>query len=590
MLLTDHVQAIRKSAKSIVVARNYPELFPEHLMLALMLDQNDLPKILFERVGVDNPEIVDRLNNYVSKRAYFARGKFSDVRFSTDTIVLMKIAQEEAEKHGDEQVSIEHLILALFRIDNKTLNHLWEQSNINRLDLYEKMTEEVNNIVNVEETVGEDSVKSDSKTSISEKTEKKNEALEKYTTDLTELAAKSKLDPVIGRDDEIRRTIQILNRRSKNNPVIIGEPGVGKTAIIEGLAQRIISGDVPESLRNDKILALDLGALLAGASYRGEFEERLKAVLKAIEEKSDDLMLFIDEIHRYSKTQQDALLPHLENGTLFLIGSTTENPSFQVVPALLSRVQVVRLNSIDDDSMNKIIKKGFAYLAKNYLPMDCESGAIDFIINLARGDARYALNVVENAYFASDLKDNRRNLTVKIIEEICQKRNTRYSQQEHYDCASAFQKSLRGSDPDAAIYYLAKMIAAGEDPRFIARRLITCAAEDVGNADPNALNVAINAYKAVELLGLPEGRIPLAQAVIYVARAKKSNETVMSIDMALADIEAGNDFPPPMHLRDAHYKDAKNYGFGVGYIYSHNAPKEYQQFLPDELVGKKYTK
>ena len=179
MLLTDHVQAIIKSAKSIVVARNYPELFPEHLMLALMLDQNDLPKILFERVGVDNPEIVDRLNNYVSKRAYFARGKFSDVRFSTDTIVLMKIAQEEAEKHGDEQVSIEHLILALFRIDNKTLNHLWEQSNINRLDLYEKMTEEVNNIVNVEETVGEDSVKSDSKTSISEKTEKKNEALEK---------------------------------------------------------------------------------------------------------------------------------------------------------------------------------------------------------------------------------------------------------------------------------------------------------------------------------------------------------------------------------------------------------------------------
>ena len=331
MLLTDHVQAIIKSAKSIVVARNYPELFPEHLMLALMLDQNDLPKILFERVGVDNPEIVDRLNNYVSKRAYFARGKFSDVRFSTDTIVLMKIAQEEAEKHGDEQVSIEHLILALFRIDNKTLNHLWEQSNINRLDLYEKMTEEVNNIVNVEETVGEDSVKSDSKTSISEKTEKKNEALEKYTTDLTELAAKSKLDPVIGRDDEIRRTIQILNRRSKNNPVIIGEPGVGKTAIIEGLAQRIISGDVPESLRNDKILALDLGALLAGASYRGEFEERLKAVLKAIEEKSDDLMLFIDEIHTImgagsSEGSADAgnlLKPMLARGGIRVIGATT---------------------------------------------------------------------------------------------------------------------------------------------------------------------------------------------------------------------------------------------------------------------------
>ena len=283
-------------------------------------------------------------------------------------------------------------------------------------------------------------------------------------------------------------------------------------------------------------------------------------------------------------------MPHLENGTLFLIGSTTENPSFQVVPALLSRVQVVRLNSIDDESMKKIVMRGFAYLAKNYVPMDCEGGVLDFIINLARGDARYALNVVENAYFASDLVDGRRNLTVKIIEEICQKRNTRYSQQEHYDCASAFQKSLRGSDPDAAIYYLAKMIAAGEDPRFIARRLITCAAEDVGNADTNALNVALNAYKAVELLGLPEGRIPLAQAVIYVARAPKSNETICAIDAALADIDNGNDYPPPMHLRDAHYKDAKNYGFGIGYVYSHEAPDTYQQFLPDELVGRKYVK
>ena len=166
MLLTDHVQAIIKSAKSIVVARNYPELAPEHLMLALMLDQNDLPKILLERVGVDNPEIVDRLNNYVSKRAYFARGKFSDVRFSVETIQLMKVAQEEAEKRGDEQVSIEHLFLALFRLNNRTLDHLWEQSGINRLELYEKMTEEVNNIVNLEETVDENS---------SPKTEKRTE-------------------------------------------------------------------------------------------------------------------------------------------------------------------------------------------------------------------------------------------------------------------------------------------------------------------------------------------------------------------------------------------------------------------------------
>ena len=343
MLLTDHVQAIIKSAKSIVVARNYPELAPEHLMLALMLDQNDLPKILFERVGLDNPEIVDRLNNYVSKRAYFARGKFSDVRFSTDTIVLMKVAQEEAEKHGDEQVSIEHLMLALFRIDNKTLNHLWEQSGINRLELYENMTKEVNNIVNVEETQDENGNSSEAKDSqnktsqsklsktSSPKEDKKNEALLKYTTDLTELAKQNKLDPVIGRDKEIRRTIQILNRRSKNNPVIIGEPGVGKTAVVEGLAQRIVSGDVPESLRNDKILSLDLGALLAGASYRGEFEERLKAVLKGIEEKSDDLMLFIDEIHTImgagsaegSADAGNLLKPMLARGGIRVLGATT---------------------------------------------------------------------------------------------------------------------------------------------------------------------------------------------------------------------------------------------------------------------------
>lgn len=389
MLLTDHVQAIIKSAKSIVVARNYPELFPEHLMLALMLDQNDLPKILFERVGVDNPEIVDRLNNYVSKRAYFARGKFSDVRFSTDTIVLMKIAQEEAEKHDDEQVSVEHLILALFRIDNKTLNHLWEQSNINRLDLYEKMTEEVNNIVNVEKTVGEDSVKSDSKTSISEKTEKKNEALEKYTTDLTELAAKSKLDPVIGRDDEIRRTIQILNRRSKNNPVIIGEPGVGKTAIIEGLAQRIISGDVPESLRNDKILALDLGALLAGASYRGEFEERLKAVLKAIEEKSDDLMLFIDEIHTImgagsSEGSADAgnlLKPMLARGGIRVIGATTT------------------------DEYRKYIEKDKA-LERRFQPVIASEPSVETTISILRGlkdkyEGYHSVKILDSAIVAA---------------------------------------------------------------------------------------------------------------------------------------------------------------------------------------------
>lgn len=321
MLLTDHVQAIIKSAKSIVVARNYPQLAPEHVMLALMLDQNDLPQIILQRIGLENPEIADRLNNYVSKRAYLPRGKFSDIGFTTEAIKLMKIAQEEAEKRKDEQISIEHLFLAIFRIQNKTLDYLWEQCNINRLELYEKMTDVVSHIVDVDETGNVEL----------EEEKKENDALAKYTTDLTECAKNNKLDPVIGRDDEIRRTIQILNRRSKNNPVIIGESGVGKTAVVEGLAQRIISGDVPESLKNDKILALDLGALLAGASYRGEFEERLKSVLKAIEEKTDDLMLFIDEIHTImgmgsSEGSTDAgnlLKPMLARGTIRVIGATT---------------------------------------------------------------------------------------------------------------------------------------------------------------------------------------------------------------------------------------------------------------------------
>ena len=394
---------------------------------------------------------------------------------------------------------------------------------------------------------------------------------------LAEILRPKTLEDFLGQSNVIAPNSPLLNLLKTNrlfSLIFWGTPGCGKTTLARLIASKTNANFI------------EISAVTSGVKDIKDAVDKAKESLRA----GQKTILFIDEIHRYSKTQQDALLPHLENGTLFLIGSTTENPSFQVVPALLSRVQVVRLNSIDDDSMAQIIKKGFSYLATHYTPMECESGVLDFIINLARGDARYALNITENAYFASDLKENKKFLSVKTIEEICQQRNTRYSRQEHYDCASAFQKSLRGSDPDAAIYYLAKMIIAGEDPRFIARRLITCASEDVGNADPNALNIALNAYKAVEILGLPEGRIPLAQAVIYVARAPKSNETICAIDEALSDISNGKDFPPPMHLRDAHYKDAAKYGFGNGYIYSHSAPDIEQQFMPDELANKKYTK
>lgn len=392
---------------------------------------------------------------------------------------------------------------------------------------------------------------------------------------LAELLRPKSLDDFLGQSnvvDDKSPLLNLLNSKRLFSLIFWGTPGCGKTTLA-----RIIANSVSAQF-------VELSAVTSGVKDIKETVEIAKNALR----NGVKTILFIDEIHRYSKTQQDALLPHLENGTLFLIGSTTENPSFQVIPALLSRVQVIRLNALDDDSIAKIVEKGFDYLSKNYQKICLDDKVIECIVNFSRGDARYALNLVENSFFSSKFNGETRVLEVSDLEKIVQTRTTRYSMQEHYDCASAFQKSLRGSDASAAIYYLAKMINSGEDPRFIARRLIVCASEDIGNANPAALQVALNAYHAVELLGLPEGRIPLAQAVIYVANSKKSNQTITAIDAALSDIAAGKDFPPPMHLRDAHYKDAKKYGFGEGYVYSHEYPEVKQQFLPDELSDRKY--
>ena len=394
-------------------------------------------------------------------------------------------------------------------------------------------------------------------------------------TPLAEILRPKTLDEFLGQSNVVAPNSPLLNLLKTQrlfSLILWGTPGCGKTTLARLIATKV------------NAQFIELSAVTSGIKEIKETVEQARQALRA----GQKTILFIDEIHRYSKTQQDALLPHVENGTIFLIGSTTENPSFQVVPALLSRVQVIRLNPINDVSMAKIVNRGFEYLEKHYQPIQFDEEVTKFIVNNARGDARCALNLVENSYFASNFSNDTRLLSVNILESITQKRNTRYSTQEHYDCASAFQKSLRGPDPNAAIYYLAKMIEAGEDPRFIARRLIVCAAEDVGLADPNAMNIAVNAYRAVEIIGLPEGRIPLANAVAYVAKAPKSNKVCMAIDKALMDIESGKDFPPPMHLRDAHYKDAKKYGFGEGYIYTHAAPDVEQQFMPDELVGVKY--
>ena len=394
-------------------------------------------------------------------------------------------------------------------------------------------------------------------------------------TPLAEILRPKTLDEFLGQSNVVAPNSPLLNLLKTQrlfSLILWGTPGCGKTTLARLIATKV------------NAQFIELSAVTSGIKEIKETVEKAREGPRA----GQKTILFIDEIHRYSKTQQDALLPHVENGTVFLIGSTTENPSFQVVPALLSRVQVIRLNPINDISMAKIINRGFKYLEENYQPIQYEDDVVKFIVNNARGDARCALNLVENSYFASNFNNDTRLLTIEILESITQKRNTRYSQQEHYDCASAFQKSLRGSDADAAIYYLAKMIEAGEDPRFIARRLIVCAAEDVGIADPNAMNIAVSAYRAVEIIGLPEGRIPLANAVVYVANAPKSNKACLAIDSALADIENGLDYPPPMHLRDAHYKDAAKYGFGKGYIYTHDAPDIEQQFMPDEIKDKKY--
>ena len=379
------------------------------------------------------------------------------------------------------------------------------------------------------------------------------------------------LDEYLGQTNVISENSPIYNLLKSNRIfsfILWGPPGCGKTTLARLIAN------------HHNANFMELSAVTSG----------VKDVKDAVQNAKENLrngvktILFIDEIHRYSKTQQDALLPHIENGTLHLMGSTTENPSFQVIPALLSRVQVIMLNPIDKNSMEKIVQKGFNYLSENYKKdLKIEDDAIQTIVKLSNGDARFALNTVENSYFAA-----KNILNSELIEKLLQQSLVKYDESEHYDCLSAYQKSLRGSDPNAAIYYLAKMLTKGEDPRIIARRLVVTASEDVGNGDYRALLIANAALNVVNNIGMPECRIALSQATEYVARAKKRNLNVVAIDNAMADIRQGKDYPPPMHLRDSHYKDAKKYGFGEGYVYTHNSPDYIQQFMPDEMKDVKY--
>lgn len=358
--------------------------------------------------------------------------------------------------------------------------------------------------------------------------------------------------------------------------ILYGPPGTGKTTLAQIIAEMTDSEFVK------------LNAVAAGIA------DIRKIVKEAAEQRSfyqRKTIVFIDEIHRFNKSQQDVLLPYVEDGRLILIGATTENPFFEVNHALLSRVRIVRLQALTVADVEKILANALQDEERGLgrQQVKCAQDVLLTIAEISGGDARVALNLLEQA--AAVLTPGE-ILDDAVIGQIVGERMIRYDKQgdNHYDVVSAFIKSMRGSDPDAAIHYLARMIAAGEDCKFIARRIAICAAEDVGLADPQALTVAMAAVNAVQFVGMPEARIPLAEAAIYVASAPKSNSAIMAIDTALADVKTKNIGEIPLHLRDAHYKGAAKLGHGTEYIYPHNFPGHFkkQQYLPDELLTKKY--
>ena len=385
-------------------------------------------------------------------------------------------------------------------------------------------------------------------------------------------------DEIVGAGRLLRRAIEADRLTSM---IFYGPPGTGKTTLAEIIAHTTSS--YFESLNAVTAGVADLRRVISDA------RERFKL-------KHQKTILFIDEIHRFSKSQQDALLPAVEEGTVLLIGATTENPLYEVNAPLVSRSMIFRLVSLSQDHLKTIIQAALEDCERGLADykVDLQDDAIEHLVNVANGDARVVLNALELATLTTkpEPETGVRYLTLEIIEDCIQKRSLVYDKdgQGHYDTISAFIKSMRGSDPDAAIYYLARMLSAGEDPKFIARRLIIHAAEDVGNADPQALLVATAAAQAVEMVGLPEARIPMAQATIYIATAPKSNACCEAINQAMAAVQQLENKSVPPHLRDSSHPGAKKMGDGVGYLYPHNYPEGYvqQDYLPDNVVGHIY--
>lgn len=393
----------------------------------------------------------------------------------------------------------------------------------------------------------------------------------------------STLDEVVGQQHIIGKD-KLLYRAIKadkiSSIIFYGPPGTGKTTLA-----KVIANTTSAEFKQ-------INATVAG---KKDMEDVITAAKNNMGMYGKKTILFVDEIHRFNKGQQDYLLPYVEDGTIILIGATTENPYFEVNGALISRSVIFELKPLSKEDIKTLINRAVYDKDKGMGAFNAhiDEDALEFLADISNGDARNALNAVELGILTTKASDDGIiHITLEIAQECIQKRVIKYDKtgDNHYDTVSAFIKSMRGSDPDAAVYYLARMLYAGEDVKFIARRMMICASEDVGNADPQALQVAVSAAQAVERIGMPEARIILAQAVIYIATAPKSNAAIMAIDKAMETVKDQTTAPVPSHLQDAHYKSAGKLGHGIGYKYSHDYPNHYvrQQYLPDTLVGTQF--